>query len=123
MDKILRPERFDAVPSTTGADKAWTHWKRTFDGFLSSITSLTPPATTPAGGGTSTTGTEDPAVAIDKKKLDILINYISSEVYEYIAECTDYTTAMAALESMYIVPKNEIFARHLLATRKQELSI
>lgn len=118
MDKILRPERFDAVPSTTGADKAYTHWKRTFDGFLSSITSLAPPAT-PADGTAP-----DPAAiaAIETKKLNVLVNFISSDVYEYIAECNDFTTAITTLETMYIVPKNEIFSRHLLATRKQQPS-
>ena len=35
MDKVLRPERFEVDPSATGASKAWIHWKRTFENFLS----------------------------------------------------------------------------------------
>ena len=99
MDKFLRPERFDAVPNTSGADKAWTHWKRTFNGFITSIDTTVQTV----------------------NKLDILVNYVSPDVYEYISECNDFESAMVVLESMYNVPKNEIFARHLLATRRQHV--
>ena len=96
MEKFLRPERFDAIPNTTGADKAWIHWKRTFNGFVTAIK------------------------ATDNIKFDMLVNYVSPSVFEYISECEDFTIAMQVLESMFIVPKNEIFARHLLATRQQQ---
>ena len=46
--------------------------------------------------------------------------HVSAEVYEYISECADYTTALQILESTYIVPKNIIYARHLLVTRQQK---
>ena len=53
-------------------------------------------------------------------KLDILINYISASVYEYISEYPDYAAAVETLDTLFVVPKNEIFSRHLLATRKQQ---
>ena len=115
MEKILRPERFDAVPNTTGADKSWTHWKRTFESFLANIT-LAPAAPAQA----TAAQIEERDRLIERKKLDVLINYVSSNVYEYIIESTTYTSAMETLENTYIIPKNEIFARHLLATRKQQ---
>ena len=41
-------------------------------------------------------------------KLKILTNFVSPTVYDFISGCTTYESA------------NEIFVRHLLATRKQE---
>ena len=99
MDKLLCPERFDAVPNTSGADRAWIHWKRTFNGFITSIDTT----------------------AQTVNKLDILVNYVSPDVFEYITECNDFESAMVVLDSMYNVPKNEIFARLLLATRRQQV--
>ena len=40
-------------------------------------------------------------------------------MYEYIEECTTYDTAIATLKNLYTKVPNEVFARHLLATAKQ----
>jgi hypothetical protein len=96
MDKFLRPDRFDADPSSPESSKQWLHWYRTFQSFLTSIASHTP------------------------NQLDVLINYIAPSVYSYIADCTTNNEAIKILETAYVKPKNEIFARHLLATRRQE---
>ena len=53
-------------------------------------------------------------------KLNTLINYVSPKVYEYISEHTTYDEAIATLKDLYDKPKNEVFARHLLATCKQD---
>ena len=53
-------------------------------------------------------------------KLNTLINYVDPTVYDYIAECTTYEEAIDVHKALYVKPKNEIFARHLLATRKQQ---
>ena len=98
MDRFLRPERFDATPNATGSDKAWLHWKRTFSSFLTSVT----------------------LTHKDINKLDILVNYVSPTVFEYISECETFDTAMNTLQTLFIAPKNEIFARHILATRLQQ---
>ena len=94
MDRILHPEHFDAVPNGSGMDKAWIHWKRTFNGFASSICATNASVNT----------------------LDVLVNYVSPDVFEYISECNNYESAMQVLESMFVVPKNKLFARHMLAT-------
>ena len=47
-------------------------------------------------------------------------NFVSPTVYEIIADSTEYENALATLEALYITPKNEIFARHVLATQKQQ---
>ncbi|KAG5873296.1 hypothetical protein JTB14_028410 [Gonioctena quinquepunctata] len=37
-----------------------------------------------------------------------------------MAESDDYSTAIGILKAIYVKPTNEIFARHKLATRKQQ---
>ena len=49
----------------------------------------------------------------------LLTNYVSLKVYENIVECGDYSSAITTLESIYVKVPNEIFSRHLLATRRQ----
>ncbi|PIK39574.1 hypothetical protein BSL78_23581 [Apostichopus japonicus] len=95
MDRILRPERFDADSNSENAAKAWKHWFKTFENFISVLTG-------------------------EPNKLCILTNFVSPKVYESIADCTTYETAIKILGDLYVKPKNEIFARHLLATRRQE---
>lgn len=57
---------------------------------------------------------------LSPNKLNTLINYISPEIYEIIAECPDYPSAISKLESVFVKPQNEVFARHLLITRRQD---
>ena len=94
MDRFLRPERFDTTPDSPDAAKSWKHWLRTFQNFLSSI--------------------QDP------NKLNLLINFLSPTVYDFIADCTDYDAAITILKNLYVKPANEIFTRHLLSPTKQE---
>ena len=96
MDKYLRPSRFEVDANATGADKQWSHWYRTFSNFLDAIAEHEP------------------------DKLVTLTNYVAPNVCEYIAECTTYETAIETLEALYLKPTNEIYARHVLATRRQE---
>ena len=41
-------------------------------------------------------------------------------VYQYIEESGNYETAIDTLETIFVKPKNEIYARHILATRRQQ---
>ena len=109
MERLLRPERLDVDPSATTASKLWIHWHRTFTNFVNSL----PP--------TPVTDQSTPPTPQLDNRLNILINYVSSNVFEYISECTTYDQAITVLEELYNKPKNEIVARHLLATCKQEL--
>ena len=47
-------------------------------------------------------------------------NYVAPGVYEFIADCTSYEESVQILWGLCNEPKNEIYARYLLATRKQE---
>lgn len=96
MDRYLKPDRLDVDPNSADAAKSWKHWKKTFDNFLASFQN-------------------EPS-----DKLVVLTNFVSPTVYDIIADCTDYDTACATLKGLYEKPINEIFARHLLATCKQE---
>ena len=96
MDRLLRPERLDVDSNSTTASSEWKHWRKTFENFLSAIV----PAPT--------------------NKLTVLTNYVSPRVFECFAECPDYSTAMSTLESLYVKIPNEVFERHLLATRRQQ---
>ncbi|XP_067030897.1 uncharacterized protein [Acropora muricata] len=95
MDKVLRPERLGTDPNGGTAAKEWLHWRRTFEKFM---------AVWPHE---------------DLDKLAVLSNFVSPSIFQHIEDCTDYETSIETLQTMFINPKNEIFARHLLATRKQ----
>ena len=95
MDKVLRPDKFNCDPSSALATKEWEYWIRTFNGFVSVLPE-------------------------DINKLDVLINHLSPSTYELIKENPDFESALQTLKEVFVKPKNEVFARHLLATRKQQ---
>ena len=96
MEKLLKPDRLDLDPSSPTAAKEWRHWHRTFSNFIQECGEKAP------------------------NKLRTLVNYVSHNVYDYIEECTDYDAAISILEKLHVKTPNEIFARHLLATRQQK---
>ena len=96
MEKYLRPERFDANPNSSTSSREWTRWFTTLENFF-----------------LSSEYTSD-------EKLRILINLVSPTVYEYISDSLTFENAIDVLTSLYINPKNEMFTRHQLATRKQK---
>ena len=57
----------------------------------------------------------------DKDRLDVVINFIDTNVYSYITECTTYVNALNKLERAHAKPVDEIYARNRLnTTRKNE---
>ncbi|XP_064093858.1 uncharacterized protein LOC135206373 [Macrobrachium nipponense] len=96
MEKLLKPARLDLDPSSPSAAKEWWHWPRTFSNFIQECGERAP------------------------NNLRTLVNYVSHNVYEYIEECANYDTAISTLEKLYVQAPNEIFTRHLLATRQQK---
>ena len=95
MDKALRPDRFEGIANTSSAAKEFKHWLKTFEAYLAVLP-------------------QD-----NLNKLTVLTNFVSPSVHEYFSECTEYDDAVKALKDIYVKPTNEVFARHLLATRKQ----
>ncbi|XP_068212661.1 uncharacterized protein [Palaemon carinicauda] len=96
MEKLLKPASLDLNLSLPSAAKEWRHWHKTFSYFIQECGENAP------------------------NKLRTFVNYVSHNVYEYIEECVDYDTAISTLENLYVKAPNEIFARHLLATRQQK---
>ena len=96
MDKCLRPQIFDTDANSEEGPRKWLHWKRTFESFIRRVDGAT-----------------------DRDKLDLLINFIETNVYSYITECTTYADALNKLECAYVKPVNEIYARHRLNTSRQ----
>ena len=95
MDKVLHPERFDADPNEASSTKHWQHWQTTFENFLETIE------------------------GDNLNRLNVLINFLSAEVYEFISEAQSYEDARNTLKSIYVKTPNEVFARYQLYTRLQ----
>lgn len=96
MEKVLQPTRLDIDPSAPSAAKEWRHWSRTFKNFIEECGDKAP------------------------DKFRTLINCVTHNVFEYIEDCKNYDSAISTLEKLYVKTPNEIFARHLLATRQQK---
>ncbi|XP_068235600.1 uncharacterized protein [Palaemon carinicauda] len=96
MAKLLKPSRLDTDPSSSNAAKEWKHWHRIFTNFIEESGDAAP------------------------DKLRALVNCVSSSVYELIEDCSTFESAIAKLDSVYVKLPNEIFARHVLATRRQQ---
>ena len=95
MEKILKPARLNLDPNAPSAAKEWKHWLRTLENFFAEC------------------GDNGP------DKLRTLVSCVSYDVYDYIEECSTYNGAIDVLNKLYVKTPNEIFARHLLSTRKQ----
>ena len=50
----------------------------------------------------------------------MLTNYVSRRIIEYIEHCLTYDEAIGGLKAQYVNLANEVFARQLLATRRQK---
>ena len=64
MEQLLKPVRFDG-DRTKSDGSEWIHWRKTFENFLDAAT-----------------------VSDDSKKLQILVNFLSSDVYQHISQCS-----------------------------------
>ncbi|CAH2985074.1 unnamed protein product [Chilo suppressalis] len=99
MSRYLRPDRFDVGPNSTEADLKWSHWRFTFENFLTKE---------------CTTETKD------TMQLNVLVNHLSPTLFSYIRGVKSYDIAMKTLEEIHVKPKNEILSRHLQAIRIQK---
>ena len=49
-------------------------------------------------------------------KLKVLANFLSPAIFQHIEEFTEYEAAVGILQAPFVKPRNEKFARHILAT-------
>ena len=89
--KYLRPARLEETST-----KQYKHWKKTLENFLQK------------------TKTTD-----DNDKLLLITNFVSSDIYDHINDAPTFAKAIEILDSLYIMPINIIFNRHVLKTSKQ----
>ena len=97
----MKPVRLDLDPNATNAAKEWKHWKITFQNFIELTEASLQHGQT-------------------LNKLNMLINCVSSNVFEYMEDSGTYENAIQILEKLYVKTVNVIFARHLLATHRQQ---
>ena len=98
----MKPERLSVDPNSQDAAKQWKHWARTFDNYLESLEQERRDG--------------DPAI----NKLRILTNSVDYKVFDYIEDSESYDAAIATLKALYVKTPNTVFARHRLATAKQQ---
>ncbi|GFT52189.1 uncharacterized protein NPIL_495871, partial [Nephila pilipes] len=79
-----------------------------------------PPAPTPVITAAQIAQPRGIKTLTEENKLPLLSNYVTSNVYQFINDCTTYTGAIAILDSLFIKKRNVIFARHCLSTRNQQ---
>jgi len=96
MEKIIKPQQLNIDPISPAARKEWVHWLKVFENFI------------------------EIAKVPDEDVLKVLISFLSYSVYEFIEECSSYEDAIKVLNETYSKPLNVIFARHKLATRRQQ---
>lgn len=101
MNKLMKPERLALDPNSSSAAKEWRHWKRTFENYIESF-----PARREG----------EPEI----NKLRILTNCVDFKVFDFIEDSATYDAAIEVLNELYVKTPNAIFARHLLATAKQQ---
>ena len=97
----LKPAKLEVDINCETANKLW---KRTFDSFLAKLSrelNLTAPTI---------------------NKLQLLTNFVSAEIFAFIEDCNTKASVVEILQNLLVKKPNEIFARHLLATRKQQPS-
>jgi len=95
--RFMQPSRLNLEASSATASKEWRHWFKTFENYVEVLDA-----------------------SLGEKNRTDRLNCVSHEVYEYIEECTTYETAIATLKILYTKAPNKVFARHRLATAKQE---
>ncbi|XP_059826347.1 uncharacterized protein LOC132394338 [Hypanus sabinus] len=97
METILRPERLDLDPQDPEAALAFEHWLACFQSYLAELCAT------------------DPAVMYR-----ILLSRVIPKVYSIIRDLPTYEGALDALKRQYLRPVNTVYARHHLATRRQQ---
>ena len=102
MDKLLKPKDLDVLPTDSNAASVFKYWIATFESFLQAVETVQ-----------SAIG---PSEGVNRRGL--LVNFPTHSVYQYIEDCETYEAAVAELKRVYVKTKN-VFARHLLATRRQ----
>ena len=96
MDKLLEPSNLDTSPNDIESPATFKYWLATFEKFLQEVEKI--------------------VEKVDKRAL--LIDVLSPTVYPYVEDLDNYDSALGVLKTAYFKRKNDIFARHILASNK-----
>ena len=108
--KYLRVPVLEVLPSSQDSQKIFNHWEKMLNNFF----------TAAGASSTETSTSSSTASSTTLNKLAILTGYISPDVYALIEQHETYAGAIDALRKLYKKKKNVVYARHLLATAKQD---
>ena len=103
MDDFLKPKDLVTLLEDPEAAAAFKCWLATFETFLQTVEARQ--------------AAINPDAEVNRKGL--LVKFLSPVVYSYVEDCETYDEALVILKRVYVKRKNDVFARHLLATRKQ----
>ena len=98
--KCLQPEKLSVDLKSPTAEDEWKYWLKTFTDFVEAM---------PAGEGEA-----------QINELNVLAAYLTAPIYKLIVKETTYDNAVAVLRRLFVKPRNEIFAQHVLATAQQK---
>ena len=98
--KCLQPEKLAIDPNATSAENDWKFWYKTFSNIVAAMQQ---------GDG-----------AIDK--LSGLTAHLTAPIYKLVSEETTYDAAITTMKNLFVKPKNEIYARHMLASAQQNVN-
>ena len=97
MDRALKPNKLEIDKVTDENRKIYLYWEKCFTNYLQTLTSADTEAL----------------------KLMVLTNNISVDNFSLISDCTTYSEGIKLLRGHYVKETNPLFARHILATRRQ----
>ncbi|XP_072373198.1 uncharacterized protein [Scyliorhinus torazame] len=97
MDLRIKPECLQLSPHADNSAGIFKHWLACFESFIDTA------ADTPT----------------ERQKMHLLRSRGIPANYPLIEEVENYAAAITLLEGHYIRPLNQVYARHLLATRRQ----
>ena len=92
----LQPEKLAIDHNAVSAEDGWEFWYITSTNFVAAM---------PWG---------DNAI----EKLNILTAYLIASIYKLISEETTFDGTITTLRTLFVKPKQEIYARHKLATAR-----
>ena len=102
MDKLLKPKDVDVLPTDSNAASVFKYWIATFESLQAVEIGQ---------------AAIDPSVEVNRR--GFLVNFLTPSAYQYIEDCETYEAAVAELKRVYVKTKNNVFACHLLTTRRQ----
>ena len=98
---VPRPKDLTVDPNSAEAARTFKYWYQTVQDYLATLSELRREG--------------DPQI----NKIRIVRSCLSAEIFPYVEDANNYDSIIATLRQLYVKPKNNIYARHLLVSRKQ----